>query len=379
MSWKHGDPASMRLLITGSNGFVGKNLVCELRNQGYVDLYLYDLDTEPSLLDTFTKDCDFVFHLAGVNRPKEVDQFMEGNFGFTDTLLGSLKNNNNTCPVLTTSSIQAALDNPYGKSKKAGEDLLFKYAKETGSTVHVFRLPNVFGKWCRPNYNSAVATFCYNIARDLPITVNDPEVVMNLVYIDDVIQAFLSALNGAVIKEEGFCKVPTVHTVQLGRIVELLEEFKDSRKTLSVPEMTDGFAKALYSTYLSYLPEEGFSYPLKMNIDDRGSFTEILRTEERGQFSVNVSKPGITKGNHWHHSKNEKFLVVSGKALIQFRKIGTFEIIDYHVSSEKLEVVDIPPGYTHNIINEGKEDLVTFMWANEPFDPDNTDTMYEKV
>ena len=369
----------MRFLITGANGFVGKNLVCELRNKGYDDLYLYDLDTDPSLLDIYTKDCDFVFHLAGVNRPKELEEFMEGNFGFTDTLLASLKKNNNTCPVLITSSIQATLDNPYGKSKKAGEDLLFEYAKETGSTIHVFRLPNVFGKWCRPNYNSAVATFCYNIARDLPVTVNDPDVVMNLVYIDDVIQAFLSALKDDVIKEEGFCKVPTAHTVKLGKIVELLEGFKDSRTTLSVPDMTDGFAKALYSTYLSYLPEDGFSYPLKMNIDNRGSFTEILRTEERGQFSVNVSKPGITKGNHWHHSKNEKFLVVSGRALIQFRKIGTTEILDYHVSSEKLEVVDIPPGYTHNIINEGKEDLVTFMWANEPFDPENPDTMYEKV
>jgi len=369
----------MRLLITGSNGFVGKNLVCELRNKGYDDLYLYDLDTDPSLLDIYTKDCDFVFHLAGVNRPKELGEFMEGNFGFTDTLLASLKKNDNACPVLITSSIQAALDNPYGKSKKAGEDLLFEYAKETGSTVHVFRLPNVFGKWCRPNYNSAVATFCYNIARDLPITVNDPEVVMNLVYIDDVIRAFLSALKGDVIKEEGFCKVHTVHTVKLGMIVELLEKFKESRKALSLPDMSNSFEKVLYSTYLSYLSEDGFSYPLKMNIDDRGSFTEILRTEERGQFSVNVSKPGITKGNHWHHSKTEKFLVVSGRALIQFRKIGTSEIIDYHVSSEKLEVVDIPPGYTHNIINEGKEDLVTFMWANEPFNPDNPDTMYEKV
>ncbi|NCB96963.1 MAG: capsular polysaccharide biosynthesis protein CapF [Bacteroidia bacterium] len=369
----------MRILITGSNGFVGKNLICELRSKGYEDLYLFDIETEPSLLDSFTKDCEFVFHLAGVNRPKDVDEFMQGNFGFTDTLLASLKNNKNTCPVLITSSIQAALDNPYGKSKKAGEDLLFSYAKETGSVVHVFRLPNVFGKWCRPNYNSAVATFCHNIARNLPITVNDPEVVMNLVYIDDVLEAFLSALKGDVVKEDGFCKVPTVHTVKLGRIVELLQGFRESRTSLSVPNMANSFEKVLYSTYLSYLPEEQFSYPLKMNIDNRGSFTEIIRTAERGQFSVNISKAGITKGNHWHHTKNEKFLVVSGKALIQFRKIGTEEIVDYHVSGEKLEVVDIPPGYTHNIINEGESDLVTFMWANEPFNPDKPDTIFEKV
>jgi len=369
----------MRILITGSNGFVGKNLVCELRSKGFEDLYLFDIETEPSLLDSFTKDCEFVFHLAGVNRPKDVDEFMQGNFGFTDTLLASLKRNKNTCPVLITSSIQAALDNPYGKSKKAGEDLLFSYAKETGATVHVFRLPNVFGKWCRPNYNSAVATFCHNIARDLPITVNDPEVVMSLVYIDDVLEAFLCALKGDVVKEDGFCKVSTVHTAKLGRIVELLKSFRESRTTLSVPNMANSFEKVLYSTYLNYLPENQFSYPLKMNTDNRGSFTEIIRTAERGQFSVNISKPGITKGNHWHHTKNEKFLVVSGKALIQFRKVGTEEVVDYHVSGDKLEVVDIPPGYTHNIINEGEGDLVTFMWANEPFNPERPDTVFEKV
>lgn len=369
----------MRILVTGSNGFVGKNLIAELRSKGYEELYLYDIDTDPKLLDSYTKDCEFVFHLAGVNRPKDQEEFMQGNFGFTDTLLASLRKNNNTCPVLITSSIQAELDNPYGRSKKAGEDLLFSYAKETGATVHVFRLPNVFGKWCRPNYNSAVATFCHNIARDLPITVNDTEVVMNLVYIDDVVEAFLSALKGDVVKEDGFCTVSTVHTVKLGRIVELLRQFRESRTSLSVPDMSDSFGKVLYSTYLSYLPDNQFSYPLKMNIDNRGSFTEIIRTAERGQFSVNISNPGITKGNHWHHSKNEKFLVVSGKALIQFRKIGTTEVIDYHVSGEKLEVVDIPPGYTHNIINEGEGDLVTFMWANEPYNPDRPDTIFEKV
>ena len=369
----------MKILVTGANGFVGKNLVCELANQGYGDLYLYDVDTEPELLDAFTKDCDFVFHLAGVNRPKDEKEFMEGNFGFTSELLDSLKKHDNKAPVLITSSIQAQLDNPYGRSKKAGEDLLFSYARENGSTVHVFRLPNVFGKWCRPNYNSAVATFCYNIARDLPVTINDPEVVMHLVYIDDVLEAFISSLKGEVLKEGGFCKVSTVHTVKLGKIVELLKGFRESRNDLSVPNMASSFEKVLYSTYLSYLPVEQFSYPLKMNSDDRGSFTEILRTSERGQFSVNISKPGITKGNHWHHTKNEKFVVVQGKALIQFRKIGTEEVIDYHVSGEKLEVVDIPPGYTHNIINEGEGELVTFMWANEAFNPERPDTIFEKV
>lgn len=369
----------MRILVTGSNGFVGRNLITELRSKGYEDLYLYDLDTDPKLLDSYTKDCEFVFHLAGVNRPKDQEEFMHGNFGFTDTLLDSLKRSKNTCPILITSSIQADLDNPYGRSKKAGEDLLFNYVKETGAAVYVFRLPNVFGKWCKPNYNSVIATFCYNIARNLPITVNDPEVVLNLVYIDDVIQAFLSTLKGDVLKVGAYCQVSTVHTVKLGRIVELLKGFRESRITLSVPDMSDGFEKVLYSTYLSYLPEDQFSYPLKMNVDNRGNFTEILRTAERGQFSVNISKPGITKGSHWHHSKCEKFLVVSGKALIQFRKIGTAEVIDYHVLSEKLEVVDIPPGYTHSIINEGEGDLVTFMWANEPYNPDRPDTMFEKV
>lgn len=367
------------ILITGSGGFIGKNLIWELRSKGYEDLRLFDLDTDPGLLDAYTKDCDFVFHLAGVNRPEKQEEFMKGNFGFTDTLLASLKKNKNTCPILITSSIQAALDNPYGRSKKAGEELLFSHARQTGSTVYVFRLSNVFGKWCRPNYNSAVATFCHNIARDLPIQVNDPGAILSLVYIDDVLDAFLGALQGDVLKEDGFCRVSTVYTVKLGRIVELLREFKESRTNLSVPNMAKGFEKVLYSTYLSYLPENQFSYPLKMNTDNRGSFTEIIRTAERGQFSVNVSKPGITKGNHWHHTKNEKFLVVSGKALIRFRRIGTGEVIDYHMSGEKLEVVDIPPGYTHTIINEGEGDLVTFMWANEQYDPDRPDTIFEKV
>lgn len=369
----------MKILVTGSNGFVGKNLISELKNRGYDDLYLYDVDTDPSLLDTYCAECEFVYHLAGVNRPQDPKEFMEGNYGFTSLLLDSLKRHANTSPVLISSSIQAELDNPYGKSKKAGEDLLFSYAKEAGSSVFVFRLPNVFGKWCRPNYNSAVATFCHNIAHDLPITVNDPSVVMNLVYIDDVVDSFIKALNNDVLQEGGYCKVPTVHTTKLGTIVELLHKFKESRKDLSVPNMGNSFEKVLYSTYLSYLPVDQLNYPLKMNSNERGSFTEILRTEERGQFSVNISKPGITKGNHWHHTKNEKFLVVSGEGVIRFRKIGTKEVIEYSVSAEKLEVVDIPPGYTHNISNTGASDMVTFMWANEPFNPDKPDTIYEEV
>ncbi len=369
----------MRILITGSNGFVGKNLVSELKNRGYDDLYLYDVDTDPSLLDAYCTDCEFVYHLAGVNRPQDPKEFMEGNYGFTNLLLDALKRQNNTCPILISSSIQAELGNPYGRSKKAGEDLLFTYSKETGSPVFVFRLPNVFGKWSRPNYNSAVATFCHNIARDLPITVNDPSVVMSLVYIDDVVDSFIKALHKDVLQEGGYCKVPTVHTAKLGTIAELLHKFRESRKTLSVPNMKNSFERVLYSTYLSYLPQDKFAYPLKMNSNERGSFTEIIRTEERGQFSVNISKPGITKGNHWHHSKNEKFLVVSGEGVIRFRKIGTKEVIEYPVSEEKLEVVDIPPGYTHNISNTGASDMVTFMWANEPFNPDKPDTIYEEV
>ncbi|MDT4763368.1 capsular polysaccharide biosynthesis protein CapF [Sphaerochaeta sp. PS] len=369
----------MKILVTGSNGFVGKNLIYELKNRGYDDLYLYDVDTDPSLLDTYCANCEFIFHLAGVNRPKDPKEFMEGNYGFTSLLLDSLKRYNNTCPILISSSIQAELDNPYGKSKKAGEDLMFSYSKETGSPVFVFRLPNVFGKWCRPNYNSAVATFCHNIAHDLPIQVNDPSVVMSLVYIDDVVNSFIKALNNDTVQEGGYCKVPTVHTIKLGTIVELLYTFKKSRTDLSVPNMGNSFERVLYSTYLSYLPEDQLNYPLKMNSNERGSFTEILRTEERGQFSVNISKPGITKGNHWHHTKNEKFLVVSGEGIIRFRKVGTSEIIAYPVSSENLEVVDIPPGYTHNISNTGSSDMVTFMWANEPFNKDKPDTYFEEV
>lgn len=382
----------MKILITGAKGFIGKNLIATLNNirtgkdksfglSEDLTIYEYDIDSNPALLDAYCADCDFVFNLAGVNRPKEQSEFMEGNFGFASILLDTLKSHQNNCPIMISSSIQAALDNPYGQSKKAGEDLMFSYGQETGAAVYVYRFPNVFGKWCRPNYNSAVATFCNNIANDLPIQVNDPSVVMNLVYIDDVVNELIHALKGqAHMDEAGYCCVPEVHTITLGEIVDLLYSFRDSRENRSVPDMTEGsFSKKLYATYLSYLPTDRFSYPLKMNVDDRGSFTEILRTSDRGQFSVNISKPGITKGEHWHHTKNEKFVVVSGKGLIQFRKIDSNEVIEYHVSGEKIEVVDIPTGYTHNIINEGDTDLVTFMWCNECFDPEKPDTYFLKV
>ncbi|WP_053360972.1 capsular polysaccharide biosynthesis protein CapF [Bacillus sp. FJAT-27251] len=369
----------MKILVTGAKGFIGKNLVAELKNRGYEDIFEYGRETDPALLNHYCENADFVFHLAGINRPKDPSEFMDGNFSFTSTLLSTLKKYHNTCPVMISSSSQSVLDNPYGRSKKAGEELLFNYSKETGAKVLVYRLPNVFGKWCKPNYNSAVATFCYNIARDLPITVNDPSVVMNLVYIDDVVEELINALNGNQTTTGKLCEVPIVHTVTLGKIVELINSFKSSRVERSIPDMADSFTKKLYSTYLSYLPEDQFSYPLKMNIDHRGSFTEFIKTPERGQVSVNISKPGITKGNHWHHTKNEKFLVVSGKGVIRFRKIDSNEVIEYFVSGEKLEVVDIPTGYTHNIENLGDIDMVTIMWANEFFNPEMPDTYYLEV
>lgn len=369
----------MKILVTGAKGFIGKNLISELRNQKYTDIFEYDMDSDPSLLDTYAQECEFVFHLAGVNRPQNQEEFMEGNFGFTSDLLYLLKKHNNKATIMISSSIQAALNNPYGQSKKAGENLLFSYSKEIGAKVLVYRFPNVFGKWCRPNYNSAVATFCNNIANDLPIQVNDSSVVMNLVYIDDVVEELINALNDKENRNGDFCEVPITYTITLGEIVDLIKSFKESRKILNVPNMSNAFEKKLYSTYLSYLPTDQFSYPLKMNVDNRGSFTEIIRTMDRGQFSVNIAKPGITKGNHWHHTKNEKFLVVSGNGLIRFRKINTEEIIDYYVSGDKMEVVDIPTGYTHNIINVGDTDLVTFMWANEAFNPEKPDTYFLEV
>ncbi|MEG1981717.1 MAG: capsular polysaccharide biosynthesis protein CapF [Clostridia bacterium] len=380
----------MNILVTGANGFVGKNLIAQLLNisegkatnydiDKNIKIYEYDITTDPNMLDVFTKDCDFVFHLAGVNRPKTNDEFMTGNFGFTSTLLDSLEKNGNKSPIVITSSIQALLDNDYGKSKKAGEDLLFSYAKKTGAKPLVYRLPNVFGKWCRPNYNSAVATFCNNIANDIEIVVNDPTVNMQLVYIDDVVDEFIMALSGKEHIENGYCFIPTVHKVRLIDIVEKLNAFKKSRETLDVPYLANEFEKALYSTYLSYLPEDKFNYKLHMNIDDRGSFTEIIRTLDRGQFSVNISKPGIVKGNHWHNTKNEKFVVVRGTGVIRFRKIGTDKVIEYFVSGDEIEVLDIPVGYTHNIENLGKEDMVTFMWCNECFNKNKPDTYFEIV
>ncbi|MEJ6951751.1 capsular polysaccharide biosynthesis protein CapF [Natronospora cellulosivora (SeqCode)] len=368
----------MKILVTGAKGFIGKNLVAELKNREYT-VFEYDIDTKDSLLDKYCKEADFIFHLAGVNRPKDEAEFMKGNFGFTSILLENLKKYDNTCPVIISSSIQADLDNPYGKSKRAGEDLIFDYSKETGAKVLVYRFPNVFGKWCKPNYNSVIATFCNNIAHDLDIKVNDPDVVLNLVYIDDLVDELINTLKGNENRNGDFCEVPLVHNIKLGKIADLIYSFKESRKDLFVPDMGDDFTKKLYSTYLSYLPKDEFSYDLKMHEDNRGSFTEIIKSVDRGQVSVNVSKPGITKGDHWHHSKNEKFLVVSGKGVIRFRKVGSDEVLEYHVSGDKMEVIDIPTGYTHNIENLGDTDMVTIMWANEPFDPDNPDTYYLEV
>lgn len=382
----------MNILVTGANGFVGKNLTATLENiksgkdKSFgefedINIFRYDIDTPKEKLTDYAKNADFVFHLAGVNRPKDAKEFMEGNFGFTSELLSLLKEFGNKAPVLITSSIQAERDNDYGKSKKAGEDLMFSYGKENGVKTLVYRLPNVFGKWCRPNYNSAVATFCYNIAHNLPITVNDPNVDMTLVYIDDVVAEFIKALKGHENKNGDFCAVPVVHKIKLGEIADMLYEFKSSRDTKEVPDVTEGsFSKKLYSTYLSYLAPDDFSYKLKMNCDTRGSFTEILRSKNAGQVSVNISKPGITKGQHWHHTKNEKFVVVSGHGLIQLRKIGTDEVVNYEVSGEEMTVVDMIPGYTHNIINlSDTEDLVTFMWCNECFNPEKPDTYFEEV
>ena len=369
----------MNILVTGSEGFIGKNLIAELRANAEHEIFTYDKNTDPDLLDSYCAEANFVFHLAGVNRPKESAEFMEGNFGFTSTLLNTLKKYDNRCPVMISSSIQAELNNPYGESKKAGEELLHAYGEETGSKILVYRFPNVFGKWCLPNYNSAVATFCHNIARGLSITVNDPEVSLTLVYIDDVVKELIRALDGQENRVGAICGVPTTHRVRLGKVVELLNSFKASREERSVPDMSDAFTKKLYSTYLSYLPEGEFSYNLKMNVDQRGSFTEFLRTPDRGQVSVNISKSGITKGNHWHHTKNEKFLVVSGEGVIRFRKLDSTDVIEYFVSGEQMQVVDIPVGYTHNIENLGNTDMVTIMWVNEPFDPETPDTYYLEV
>lgn len=398
----------MKILITGAAGFVGKNLTEALRNikdgkdkrfpsLAIEEIFEYDIDSSSELLDKACRESDFVFNLAGVNRPENPEEFMSGNFGFASTLLDTLKKHKNTCPVMLSSSIQATLvgryDSDYGRSKKAGEELFFDYAGKSGARVLVYRFPNLFGKWCRPNYNSAVATFCNNKANDLPIKVNDPSVELELLYIDDLIDEMISALLGkehrcefdgikTVLKEDGrYCAAPVTHRITLGEIVELLDSFKAQAETLIMPEIPDGsFAKKLYSTYLSYLPREKAAFPLKMNVDARGSFTELLKTEKCGQFSVNVSLPGITKGQHWHNTKWEFFIVVSGKGLIQQRKIGTDEVLNFEVSGEKIEAVHMLPGYTHNIINlSDTENLVTLMWANELFDKNKPDTFFEEV
>ncbi|MBQ7230952.1 MAG: capsular polysaccharide biosynthesis protein CapF [Oscillospiraceae bacterium] len=396
----------MNILITGAAGFVGRNLAAALENLrdgkdrtrpglNIEKLYLYDVDSPAEVLEEGCRKADFVFNLAGVNRPKDACEFMAGNFGFASRLLDTLKKYENTCPVMLSSSVQATCvgryDSDYGRSKRAGEDLFFAYGAETGAKVLVYRFPNLFGKWCRPNYNSAVATFCHNMANDLPITVSDPAVELELLYIDDLAAAMLDALEGREVRcdYEGlkpvpgnrFCHVPATHRVTLGQIVELLERFREQPKTLMMPPIPAGsFAKKLYSTYLSYLPREKVAFPLKMNEDDRGSFTELLKTAGCGQFSVNISKPGITKGQHWHHSKWDFFMVVAGRGLIQQRRIGTGEVLDFQVSGENIQAVHMLPGYTHNIINLSEtENLVTLMWANEPFDPAKPDTFFEKV
>ena len=372
----------MKILVTGANGFLGRNLVWNLRNAGYTDIYEYTRESSDEDLDKYTADCDFVFHLAGVNRPKDPAEFMTGNAGLTKRILELLEKHENHVPVLLSSSTQAGLNNDYGASKRAAEEEVFVYGKEYDVPVYVYRFPNLFGKWSKPNYNTVVATFCHNIARDLPIQINDPETILHLAYVDDVVDQFLRILKTGIKLPAGeFVTFPPrlVYDVKLGDIAKWIREFKESRENLQVPDMQDPFRKKLYSTYLSFLPTDAFSYPLNMHVDNRGSFTEFVKSPERGQVSVNISHPGITKGQHWHNSKNEKFLVVKGHGLIQFRKIGTDEIIDYHVSGDKLEVIDIPTGYTHNIINEGDDDMVTIMWANEVFDPDHPDTFAEPV
>ena len=369
----------MKILITGAKGFIGKNLVYELRNQGHEEIFEYDIDSEVSLLEEYCKKANFVFHLAGINRPKESIEFMNGNYGFTSILLSCLKKHQNTCPVMISSSIQAELENPYGVSKKAGEAILKEYGRDTGAKVLMYRFSNVFGKWCRPNYNSVVATFCYNIARNIDITVNNPDTMLDLIYIDDLLRELIRALDGQENSQGEFCYVEPVYKVRLGELVDYISSFRESRATRTIPNMQEGFEKKLYSTYLSYLSEEDFCYPLRMHADARGSFTEFLRTSDRGQVSVNVSKPGIVKGNHWHHTKNEKFLVVSGRGVVRFRRIDSERIIEYFLSAEKMEVLDVPVGYVHNIENLGDTDMVTIMWANELFDPQKADTYYLEV
>jgi len=369
----------MRVLVTGSKGFVGKNLLAMLGQSKEIVLDGFDLGDDLASLEERVRAADFVFHLAGVNRPQDPEEFQTGNVELTKQVLSILETSGRATPIVLSSSTQARLDNSYGKSKKAAEEAVFAYGRSRGAEVCVYRLPNVFGKWGRPNYNSAVATFCHQLARDLPIQVNDPDVLLTLVYIDDLLEEFSRALTGKPSRNGEFCEVPVTHQITVGELAARIQSFRNSRNDLSVPEISDPLSRKLYSTYLSNLPVDSFSYPLAMHQDARGSFTEFLRTPERGQVSVNISKPGITKGNHWHHTKAEKFLVVSGNGVIRFRHVGEKGIISYEVSGEKLTVVDIPPGYTHNITNLGDSDMVTVMWASEPFDPARPDTIFEVV
>ena len=368
----------MKVLVTGAKGFIGRNLVTTLKQDTNLEVIEVDIEQSVEELKQATLESEFIFHLAGINRPKDEKEFFEGNTGLTETIIETLKQHQKKTPILITSSIQAELENAYGQSKKAAEDALKNYSQETGANSYIYRLPNVFGKWCRPNYNSAVATFCHKIARNEEIWVNNRNILLNLVYIDDVVRCFIETMQSQP-KSTDYLEVTPVHPATLGEIVDLLVSFKESRETRTVAKMDDPLAKKLYSTYLSYLPEDQFSYPLQMNVDHRGSFTEFIKTPDRGQVSVNISKPGITKGNHWHHTKNEKFLVVSGTGVIRFRKVDSDEIIEYFVSGEKLEVVDIPVGYTHNIENLGTTDMVTIMWCNECFDPEKPDTIFMEV
>ncbi|MBO3341636.1 NAD-dependent epimerase/dehydratase family protein [Clostridium perfringens] len=369
----------MKVLVTGAKGFIGKNLVSTLDREDKYEIICIDRENSKEELEKGVLNSDFIVHLAGINRPKNEEEFFEGNTGLTEEIIEILKKNNKNTSILITSSIQADLDNAYGQSKKGAEEALIKYMADTKGNVFIFRLPNVFGKWCRPNYNSAIATFCHNIARGEEVWISDPTKEMTLVYIDDVVRNIKNVIDNEKTYIPGYQNVDIEHKATLGEIVDLINFFKESRKSLMIPNMENELTKKLYSTYLSYLPEKDFSYPLKMNVDNRGSFTEFIKSKDRGQVSVNISKPGITKGNHWHDTKNEKFLVVSGEGVIRFRKVDSEEIIEYKVSGEKLEVVDIPVGYTHSIINTGERDMVTIMWVNEIFNPEKPDTIYLEV
>lgn len=371
----------MKVLVTGAKGFVGKNLVASLKAQEKYEVLEFDIDNTKEDLKKFTSECEFVVNLAGVNRPETPKEFYEGNAGFAETLCKYLKENSNKSPILISSSIQAEQENDYGKSKKAGEELLTLYGKENNVEIYIYRFANLFGKWCRPNYNSVVATWCYNVANGLPIQINNEEAMVELCYIDDVVSEISNAIDGNAVRESNsnYYKVKPTHITTLGKLSSAIHSFKDSRANLEVPNMSDELTMKLYSTYLSYLPKDEFSYPLITHEDARGSFTEFIRTKGYGQVSVNISKPGITKGNHWHHTKNEKFLVVSGEGVIRFRNVNETEIIEYEVSGSKLTVIDIPTGYTHSIVNVGTSDMVTIMWANESFDPEKPDTFYEEV